>query len=185
MNRAAKFCDQCGAKLPVLVVNPYAPPIDGLGERPDVSTGLPLASRGARLGAALIDAFAVALGSIPIAFLVGVARRGVEMTWIDRAGLAGFAFAVFVLVQVWSLADGRTIGKRAFGLRMVAIDTDKPPPPSRLIALRYLPGMLLSLVPFGGLVSLLDTLMIFRSDRRCLHDLIAGTRVVHDPQREE
>jgi uncharacterized RDD family membrane protein YckC len=35
------------------------------------------------------------------------------------------------------------------------------------------------MIPIFGLFFVLaDTLMIFRADRRCLHDLMAGTRVV-------
>jgi uncharacterized RDD family membrane protein YckC len=30
----------------------------------------------------------------------------------------------------------------------------------------------------GNFVGILDALFIFRSDRRCIHDLIAATRVV-------
>ena len=36
-----------------------------------------------------------------------------------------------------------------------------------------------SMVPMlGGFASLVDALCIFREDRRCIHDLIAGTRVI-------
>jgi uncharacterized RDD family membrane protein YckC len=31
----------------------------------------------------------------------------------------------------------------------------------------------------GPVLALVDVLLIFRNDRRCGHDLIAGTRVVH------
>jgi len=34
---------------------------------------------------------------------------------------------------------------------------------------------LLGLIPLYGLV---DILFIFRSDRRCIHDMIAGTQIV-------
>jgi uncharacterized RDD family membrane protein YckC len=30
----------------------------------------------------------------------------------------------------------------------------------------------------GGLLAVVDVLFVFRRDRRCLHDLVAGTRVV-------
>ena len=50
----------------------------------------------------------------------------------------------------------------------------------RLAGLRYLPMQLVNMIPFvGGLIALVNVLMIFRSDRRCGHDLIAGTRVVN------
>lgn len=32
-----------------------------------------------------------------------------------------------------------------------------------------------------GLIGTLDVLFVFRADRRCVHDLIAGTKVVHVP----
>jgi hypothetical protein len=39
--------------------------------------------------------------------------------------------------------------------------------------------LLLPLVPFlGGLVALVDVLFIFGPSKRCLHDLVAGTKVV-------
>jgi uncharacterized RDD family membrane protein YckC len=50
---------------------------------------------------------------------------------------------------------------------------------ARIFFARYLPVTLLGAVPFvGGLVSLVDALLIFRDDRRCLHDEIADTIVV-------
>jgi len=39
---------------------------------------------------------------------------------------------------------------------------------------------LVSQVPqVGGLIGLVDILFIFGKERRCLHDLLAGTRVVN------
>jgi uncharacterized RDD family membrane protein YckC len=37
---------------------------------------------------------------------------------------------------------------------------------------------LVSLIPAGGFIVLIDALLIFKKDRRCLHDIVAGTRVV-------
>jgi beta-1,4-mannooligosaccharide phosphorylase/Double zinc ribbon len=100
-NRGAKFCDQCGTPLPVRVscgdcghanvdakfcercgkaltgagaLNPYAPPADTADDRPGDSEALPLASRGARLGATLIDAFCVSVVNVPLLFAFGFAR---------------------------------------------------------------------------------------------------------------
>ena len=50
---------------------------------------------------------------------------------------------------------------------------------SALLGLRYMPWHLGSNLPFiGWLLGLVNILMIFRADRRCGHDLIAGTQVV-------
>lgn len=48
-----------------------------------------------------------------------------------------------------------------------------------LLGLRYGVVGLVSLIPgVGGLFSIVDILLIFRADRRCAHDHIAGTKVV-------
>ena len=45
--------------------------------------------------------------------------------------------------------------------------------------MRYFPLAVIAQIPFaGGIFSLIDCLFIFREDRRCIHDLIAGTKVV-------
>jgi uncharacterized RDD family membrane protein YckC len=49
----------------------------------------------------------------------------------------------------------------------------------RFIFLRWLPVMLLGMIPLlGYVVSLLDVLLIFRENRLCLHDNFADTKVV-------
>jgi uncharacterized RDD family membrane protein YckC len=56
----------------------------------------------------------------------------------------------------------------------------RPAPLGRLLALRYGVGYLVAALNIFVLMaySLIDSLMIFRGDRRCLHDLIADTIVV-------
>jgi uncharacterized RDD family membrane protein YckC len=39
-------------------------------------------------------------------------------------------------------------------------------------------SLLSALAGIGWIFALVDALFIFREDRRCLHDFIAGTRVV-------
>ena len=51
----------------------------------------------------------------------------------------------------------------------------------KLLGLRYVLVMLVQAIPMiGQLLGLIDALFIFRGDRRCVHDLIAGTKVVSD-----
>jgi uncharacterized RDD family membrane protein YckC len=92
---------------------------------------------------------------------------------------AAIGMVVFVIVQGWPLhQSGQTWGKRVLSIRIVDLDGNKPSLP-RLLGLRYLLMHAVAQVPVVGLLVLVlvDPLMIFREDRRCLHDLIAGTRV--------
>jgi len=85
----------------------------------------------------------------------------------------------FLAVNCYFLIkNGQTIGKYLLGVRIADLNGDIPAF-WRIIFLRYLPTAVLGLFGFlGGVVSTLDSLMIFRRSRRCLHDLIAGTRVL-------
>lgn len=73
---------------------------------------------------------------------------------------------------------GQTIGKKMMGIAIVTLDNQKPAF-MPLIAQRYFSQWLMGMLPFIGLpLRLLDVLMIFRGDKRCLHDLIAKTKVI-------
>jgi hypothetical protein len=94
-------------------------------------------------------------------------------------------------MQGYLLATRRqTIGKWLVGTCIVRADNDEVPTLARTLSLRYgtlalrLPVTLSVLVLAGVLphpnivAGLIDIALIFRRDRRCLHDLIAGTKVV-------
>ena len=49
---------------------------------------------------------------------------------------------------------------------------------NRLIALRYLPFSIASVIPLLSLIQIIDILFIFREDKRCLHDMLAKTCVI-------
>ncbi len=153
--------------------------------------GLPtpdLADRWLRLAAVLIDGFIGLVVVVPLMFAGGYWEAAFEA---GRAGGLGFmplgttllwaaiGFGLFALIQGYPLhASGQTWGKKLLSIRIVDLQGNKPALTDLLIK-RYLPTQAIANVPcLGFIYVLVDSLMIFRQDQRCLHDLIAGTRVV-------
>ena len=91
--------------------------------------------------------------------------------------ISALGLIALVGYQAWLLTStGQTIGKRALKLKIVRVDDEQNGGFWRNVALRSaVARWLLGMIPFYLLV---DGLFIFRADKRCLHDLMAGTRVV-------
>ena len=162
--------------------NPYAAPQARVEDAP-----LPageLASRWLRLGGAIIDTIFLVIVIVPLMFLFGL---GAAFTGQAPAG-GGFGtqllgvligFGAFVAIQGYFLySSGQTIAKKLLKMRIVDENGAKPEF-GRMLGLRYAVFQFAQLIPLVGfLVGLVNVLFIFRDDRRCLHDLLAGTRVV-------
>jgi uncharacterized RDD family membrane protein YckC len=170
----------------VLPDNPYAAPAAAIVEQ--TPREAVLAGRGTRLGAVMIDGLIFGLSIVPglvLLTMVGGTDSSLEfMRQQDRAASIGFGLValLFFGVAVWNCVllhrRGQTIAKKMLGIRVVRKDGSRCGL-ARIFFARYLPVTLLGMVPFvGGLVSLVDALLIFRDDRRCLHDEIADTIVV-------
>ena len=158
----------------------------------------PLAGRFTRLLACLFDALVLVLvASLPgllIAFLLQ--DRGEAMLILGllapgegrsvepgiHLGSAIVILAVLVLgiIQIVLLSTrGQTISKRLVGVQIVRYHDEKTPGFVRAVLLRSFLNGLIGVVPFvGPLYLLVDGLFIFGEERRCIHDLIAGTKVV-------
>ena len=110
---------------------------------------------------------------------MAAAERGQQVGLGTTLMWAAIGFGVFVLVQFVPLnATGQTWGKKVLGIKIVDLAGAKPPI-GRLLGARYLPMQLVGNVPFvGPVLAIVNVLLIFRGDRRCGHDLIAGTQVV-------
>ena len=167
--------------------NPYAAPaaivddvrvgdVQGLESRKS--------SRGKRLGAALLDGLISLVWVIPLvwAFVLAIKlEHGVE----SRALMGGLftigallLLAMFVVNCVLIHRHGQTIAKRMLDMSMVRSNGDRMGL-LRYIFLRVLPVSLLGVIPLvGRLAGLVDVLLIFGAERRCLHDLIADTIVI-------
>lgn len=162
----------------------YAPPSAQVADVP--ATESALAERGIRLLAAILD------GIVLFAVYWAVTQIPAIGTWVEAETAASstsvlgfaplsalFSFALFLIVQGWLLvARGQTVGKMCFKLRIERSDGSKPDA-WRLLGLRYGIGYLAAVNWVAVTVySLVDSLLIFRDSRKCLHDSIADTRVI-------
>lgn len=168
--------------------NPYAAPAAVVGDvggsnADDLESRK--AGRGKRLGAVLLDGLIYMVGAAPImgaAVWYSVAAQE-GMPRPQTAGMLMFLGVLLVLgVMVVNFVmvhqSGQTIGKRMLGIAIVRTDGSRMGL-TRFIFIRGLPVGLLGAIPYvGWLVSLIDPLLIFGKERRCLHDLIADTIVV-------
>lgn len=159
--------------------NPYAAPAARLS---DVATKvLHLASRGSRFVANFLDTiftvlvFGLMMVIEPIFAEMQDAEAFRITCWVV-AILAGLGLIVGNCIMLHR--NGQTIGKRLFNIKVVQTDGSRVAL-WRFIFLRYGPVALLSAIPgIGGLVSLVDALMIFGEQQRCLHDHMANTIVI-------
>ena len=161
--------------------NPYAAPQARLDD--GFSDELVLADRGTRLLAVLIDGLAFAgLGILGAILIPALSPRGASGS-DTAAAVVGVLMvlgmiAVIVVNCLWLHRYGQTIGKRVLSIKILRAD-GSPVGLGRVFALRWLPITLSGAIPIAGpIAQLVDVLMIFREDRRCLHDLLADTIVV-------
>lgn len=162
------------------MTDPYRVPASTLTNPDQSKDEPPLATRGSRFGAALIDGVIGFLIVLPLFYLSG--------SWMNVVSDAGPSLLVYILSLIFAVVgyalvhgyflhqSGQTLGKKALGIRIENLEGNLIGAPA-IIGKRYLPVVAASLVP-GNILPLIDALFIFRKDRRCVHDMIAGTRVV-------
>jgi uncharacterized RDD family membrane protein YckC len=168
--------------------NRFAPPKAELADPASLADGPVLAGRGMRLLAVFIDGLLNMLFFLPVYFIVGgSALMGFDpQTPPDPMAMMGTMFKAMLpgyliagVIQGWSLhAFGGTLGKKLLGLRIVRTDGSRAGF-VRLFFGRGAAAVLPGFIPLiGALYVLIDTLVIFRESRQCLHDQIADTKVV-------
>jgi uncharacterized RDD family membrane protein YckC len=187
-------------------VPPMLPPrLPTSGTRPGASvaatniTSAPI-DPGTRTGAALINAGIYFVCMMPGSLMMTrklmaenpeLAKGGFpRLEDIDLTGFrdaviwawAGLLAAMFVQALLIGFR-GQNIGKMLVGARVVRIADDGPVGFYRGAVLRFmLPVMFMMMLnilfPLGLLFVAVDYGFMFRADGRCLHDLIAGTKVV-------
>ena len=143
-----------------------------------------LASRGKRLAAAVVDIFIffplVILVAQPLG-LINISEPGEMEGFNLEQSIKLFIIGqvLFLLVQGYLLHNqGQTIGKKLLKIRIVCLD-DKLFGIGQLYFVRYLTFSLIAQIPIiGALIGIINILFIFGQDRRCLHDRLAGTKVI-------
>ena len=151
----------------------------------------PLAGRGERLLAQLLDNVIAIICVLPGALMIGfaAARAGLKGVPDDLTSIAGFGagalaiglgFVLLLGVQIWLLCTrGQTIGKMALDVKIVRFADNAPPGFLHAVLLRLIVPGIIGVIPWVGLLfTLVNYCFIFGQSRRCLHDLIAGTKVV-------
>lgn len=141
-----------------------------------------LGDRGKRFVANLIDnvvatgpMFLGLIGWLVLESARGGRRTGDAAVFLVFGGMAlGLAVGVGVQI-VMQVKFGQSVGKRLFGLKVVRVDGSACEL-WRLILLRNV--AVHALAQLCGFVGIIDALMIFSAEQRCLHDLMADTVVI-------
>ncbi len=154
--------------------NPYAPPsVDA--QTPawaqDYDMGQVLATPGTRLVAQLLDGLLLVGACLPA--IIGAIAESPELA----IGLGVLGYLGLSIYQWYLLATtGQTLGKKWMGVRVVKYADGGPVDFVSAVVLRLWVIGLAS--AFISIVGLIDVLFIFSSEHRCLHDHIAGTKVI-------
>ena len=185
---ASRLRAQSSRKVPYELVNPYAAPAapmraEAVSDRTPDRWQKPLAGRGARLVASIIDGVLNIAACVPgmlVLFLMEEQFANEDHLFYLGGGLAVFGLMAVNIYQWFLLTrDGQSLGKKAVGVRIVMHQTGRNPGFGRAVGLRIWLNSLIGMLPgIGRFYGLIDVLFIFGSEGRCLHDLIAGTSVI-------
>lgn len=160
------------------VVNPYAAPKASVIRKTSAPASKlqETATRNSRFAANLMDNLIMVICFLPAGFLDD------SKDWTNPGdmwmlvGLGAF-FLVLVFNCIYIASNGQTIGKKMTGIRVVRMDDGEKAGFLRIVFLRFVVAQgLLGMIPFWNLI---DILCIFGEERRCLHDKIAGTKVIN------
>jgi uncharacterized RDD family membrane protein YckC len=172
------------SNAPLTQPDPFAPPTSNLDPRYVPGDDMPLAGRGTRLGAQLLDGLIltplVIIGGV-IGFVLFGKKDPAQMQTATLA-IGGLMFVCILplIAYQWYLVSttGQTLAKKWLKIKIVKRDGSPVNFVSAVILRQWVLGLANFAGGFGSLVSLIDSLFIFSDDRRTLHDRIAGTKVI-------
>jgi uncharacterized RDD family membrane protein YckC len=124
---------------------------------------------------AVIDQLLFLASAVPTA----LAYLALHWGMLPTLAVSAMTILPVAIWQYYLIAKtGQSLGKRAMRTRIVLQD-GSPPGFVRGVVLRAWLFYGAAAIPgLGNVAGLVDSLLIFRADRRCAHDHIAGTRVI-------
>jgi len=156
-----------------------APESELIEQKEDIES----ASRWFRLWASIADTIIMLLFLLPLMYFTGMFDSlsnpdAPEPSALVQGGVALAGFAFFALLNFYFLyRDGQTLGKKLANIKIVTLN-DEPIKVSHILkrygfywGIGYIPGV-------GDLLGIINVLLIFGKQKRCGHDLVAGTRVI-------
>jgi uncharacterized RDD family membrane protein YckC len=171
-------------------LNLYAAPTDAGAPVAQNDVQVELATPWMRLAAQLVDAVlfvaAAAFGGFVVGFVQGFLGglshqpgHAADSVAALASAAAGISALSFYSYQCWLIAGtGQSLGKRWCHVRIVG-ENGAAPGFWKGVVIRSWALALPSAIPFFGfVVALVDGLMVFSEGQRCLHDRMAGTRVL-------
>jgi uncharacterized RDD family membrane protein YckC len=140
-----------------------------------VSATVSLASRRRRLLAALIDALLLATVVI-VGVVAAVAKNGSDAFVSTCALLVALTWLALQWLLLWR--TGQSLGKRWTKIRIVCEDGSRARFARIIVVRSWIVPLVSFFGPPGSVILFLDPVAIWRRDRRCIHDIWAGTIVV-------
>ena len=159
-------------------MNPYDAPSDDFNpydSPPSADHGI-LADLGQRFLGNLVDnLYYGVVGGIPALVCMVAFDLDVEAV---QAVMVLFMIPAACVQWYLVTTSGQSFGKKAMKIKIVKMDGTKVDFISGVVLRSWVLGFVGA---FCGMVGLVDVLLIFKADRRCGHDMIAGTKVIQVP----
>jgi uncharacterized RDD family membrane protein YckC len=131
-----------------------------------------------RIFASLID-LSIAVLALLLATFALPQSPGNALSILGLFASVAIVLGIVVYQAVLLSSTGQTVGKKLMQLRVInLIDRSNPGFVKAVLIRWWLPSLIYSIPYLGWAFWLADGLFVFKNDRRCLHDLMAGTQVV-------
>lgn len=156
--------------------NPFDAPrvdIDPFPYDPEVLDDAPLAGRGTRLLAMIVDGLLLVASALPTVLFLVLEQEEIAL------GVGAIGVLALTGYQWYLIAtSGQTLAKRWLNIRIVREDGSDVDFVTGVIMRNWVVRALGGLPFVGVVVPFVDALMIFGETQQCLHDRIAKTKVI-------